>query len=82
MKDDKPVRHVLVNGVADYFVFPLEMVNTVLFVWKLPATFGALEGILLTTLVLQVSVQVVVPVVRPLTMGTAVDPFGAPALSS
>ena len=63
MKHHQPVRDVLVDGVTDDFVFPLEVVDAVLFVGKLAAALGALESVLLSALVLQVAVEVVVPVV-------------------
>ena len=42
------------------------MVDAVLFVRKLPAALGAHEGVVLATLVLEVPVEVVIPVVRSL----------------
>ena len=53
----------------------LEVVDTVLLMGKLSATLGTLECVLLATLVLQVPVQVVVPVVRPLAVRADVDAF-------
>lgn len=71
-EDDQPGAHVLVDGVVDDFVLPLEVIDAVLLVRKLPAALGALEGILLAALVLQVPVEVVVPVVGPLAVGAGV----------
>ena len=42
------------------------MIDAVLFVRKLPAALGAHEGVVLATLVLEVPVEVVIPVVRSL----------------
>jgi hypothetical protein len=52
------------------------MIDTILFMGKFATALGALEGVLLTTLVLEVAIEVVVPVVGPLTMGTRIDTFG------
>ena len=43
--------------------------------WKLSSTFCTLKSVLLAALVLQVTVEIVVPVVGPLAMGTRVDAF-------
>jgi len=72
---DQSSTHVLIDCVEIDFVFPFEMVNAILLVGKLSSTLGALEGVLLSALVLQVTVQVVVPVVRTLTMRTRVNAF-------
>lgn len=72
---DQSSTHVLIDCVEIDFVFPFEMINAILLVGKLSSTLGALEGILLSALVLQVTVQVVVPVVRTLTMRTRVNAF-------
>ena len=47
-------------------MFPLEVVDAVLFVRKLPAALGAHERVVLATLVLEMPVEVVIPVVRSL----------------
>ena len=70
LEDDQAVGHILINSFTDDFVLPLEMVDTVLLVRKLAAAFGALESVLFATFVLQVSVEVVIPIVRSLTMRT------------
>ena len=64
----------MVDRLADDLVLPLEVIDTVLLVGELPPAFGTLEGVLLVTLVLEVSVEVVVPVVGALTMGTRTGP--------
>ena len=56
----------MLNTVTHDLVFPLEMVDAVLFVRKLPTALGAHEGVVLATLVLEMPVEVVIPVVRPL----------------
>ncbi len=72
---DKSCTHVLIYCVVNDLVLPLEMINTVLLVRKLPAAFGTLKCVLLAALVLQVTVEIVVPVVGPLAMRTGVDAF-------
>ena len=56
-------------------MFSLEMVDTILFVRKFPATLSALKSVLFTTLILQMSVEVIVPIIRSLTMWTRIDTF-------
>ena len=53
------------------------MINAVLFMRELASAPCALKGILLATLVFQVPIEVVVPVIRSLTMRTRVHAFGA-----
>ena len=50
-------------------MFPLEVVDAVLFVGKLPAALGAHERVVLATLVLEVPVEVVIPVIGSLKNG-------------
>ncbi len=69
--------HVLVDGIADHFVLTLQVVHAVLFVRELATAASALERILLATLILEVSVQIVVPVVRALAVRTCVDALAA-----
>ncbi len=57
---------VLIHGLADDLVLALEVVDAVLLVGEAAAALAAHEGVLLPALVLEVAVQVVVPVVRPL----------------
>lgn len=64
--DDEPGADVLVHGLADDLVLALEVVDAVLLVGEAAPALAAHEGVLLPALVLEVSVQVVVPVVRPL----------------
>ena len=63
MEHDQTSAHVLVDRLADDLVLSLQVVDAVLFVGKLTAALGALESVLLPALVLQVAVEVVVPVV-------------------
>lgn len=72
---DKSCTHVLIDRVVDDLMLPFQVVDTVLLVRELPAAFGTLEGVLLAALVLQVTVEIVVPVVGPLAMRTRVDSF-------
>ena len=72
---DKSCTHVLINRVVYDLVLPLQVVDTVLLVGELPAAFGTLECVFLAALVLQVTVEIVVPVVGPLAMRTGVDAF-------
>jgi len=62
-------------------VLSLQVVYAVLLVGKSATALGAHEGVLLAALVLEVSVQVVVPVVRSLTMGTDKDSLGSVGIS-
>ena len=64
--NDQARADILVDGITDTLVFSLEMVDTVLLVGKPPAALAAHEGVLLAALVLEVAVEVVVPVVGPL----------------
>ena len=66
LEHDQPGGHVLVDCLTHNLVLPLEVVDTVLLVGEPPTTFGAHESIFFTALVLEVTIQVVVPVVRPL----------------
>ena len=66
LEHDEPGTHVLVYSLADNLVLSLEVVDAVLLVGESAAALGAHEGVLLAALVLQVSVQVVVPVVGTL----------------
>jgi len=66
LEHDEPRGHVLVDRLADDLVLPLEVVDAVLLVREPPAALRAHESVLLPTLVLEVSVQVVVPVVGSL----------------
>jgi len=68
----------LVDGVADDLVFPFEVVHAVLLVGEFPPAFSTLKSVFFSTLVFEVPVEVVVPVVGPLTMRAAVDPLGPP----
>ena len=54
------------------------MIHTVLFMRKFATAFWTLESIFFATLILQMSVQIIIPIVGPLTMGTRVHSFGAP----
>jgi len=74
-EQDQTIGDILVYGFTHNLVFPLEMIDTILLVREPSSTFAAHEGILLSTLVLQVPVQVVVPVVGTLTMGTSEHTF-------
>ena len=73
----KPFRYVLVYRLTDDLVLSLQMVDTVLFVGEFSSAFGAFERVLLVALVLEVPVQVVVPVVGALTVGTGEYPLRA-----
>ena len=66
MEHDQPSGDVLVDRLAHDLVFPLQVVDTVLLVREPPATLGTHESIFFAALVLEVAIQVVVPVVRPL----------------
>ena len=74
-ENDKSSTHVLIDRVEIDFVFSLQMINAILLVGKLSSALCALKRVLLSALVLQVTVQVVVPVVRTLTMWTRVNAF-------
>jgi len=63
---DQAGADVLIHGLADDFVLALEVVDAVLLVGEASAALAAHEGVLLPALVLEVAIQVVVPVVRPL----------------
>ena len=76
-ENNQPGTHVLIYRLANHFVLSLEVVHAVLLVGKLPAALGTLERVLLAALVLEVPVQVVVPVVGPLAVGANVDTFRA-----
>lgn len=66
LEHDQPSGDVLVDRLAHDLVLPLQVVDTVLLVREPPPTLGTHESIFFATLVLEVAVQVVVPVVRPL----------------
>ena len=66
LEHDQPGGHVLVDRLAHNLVLPLQVVDTVLLVREPPTTLGAHESIFFAALVLEVTIQVVVPVVRPL----------------
>ncbi len=53
------------------------MVDAILLVRKLSSALCALKSVLLAALVLQVSVQVVIPVVGALAVRARVNPFGS-----
>ena len=63
---DQAGADVLVHRLAHDLVLPLEVVHAVLLVRELAAALGAHEGVLLPALVLQMSVEIVVPVVGSL----------------
>ena len=54
-----------------------EVINAVLLMREFASAPCALKGVLLSTLVLEVPIEVVIPVIRSLTMRTRVDAFGA-----
>ena len=64
--DDEARADILVDGITDDLVLALEVVNAVLLVGEAAAALAAHEGVLLAALVLEVAVEVVVPVVGPL----------------
>ena len=66
MEHDQPSRHVLVDRLTHNLVLPLQVINTILLVREPPTTLGTHESIFFAALVLEVTIQVVVPVVRPL----------------
>ena len=77
LEHDKASRHVLIDCLADDLVLPLQVVDAVLLVREPPAALRAHERVLLPALVLQVSVQVVVPVVGSLQEETIIWAAGA-----
>jgi len=58
-------------------VLSLEVIDTVLFMREPPATLGAHEGVFLSAFVLQMTVEVIVPVVGSLTVGADKYPLRA-----
>ena len=66
MEHDQSSGDVLVDRLADNLVLPLQVIDTVLLVREPPSTLGTHESIFFAALVLEVTIQVVVPVVRPL----------------
>jgi hypothetical protein len=64
--DDEAGADILVDGITDDLVLALEVVDAVLLVGEAAAALAAHEGVLLPALVLEVAVQVVVPVIGPL----------------
>lgn len=76
MKHHQARTNILVYRLTNDLVLSLEMIDTVLFMGKPSSTFGTHEGILFTTLILQVTIQVIVPVVRTLTVGTDKNSLG------
>lgn len=75
LEQNQAIGNVLVDGLADYLVFPFEVIDTVLLMGKSSATLAAHEGVLLPALVLEVAVQVVVPVVGSLTVWASEHTF-------
>ena len=63
---DQSVAHILLHTLAHDLVLPLEVVDAVLLVRELAAALGAHKGVVLPALVLQVPVQVIIPVVGAL----------------
>ena len=66
LEHDQSSGDVLVDRLADNLVLPLQVIDTVLLVREPPSTLGTHESIFFAALVLEVTIQVVVPVVRPL----------------
>ena len=70
--DRRPLEHdqssgnVLVDRLANNLVLPLQMVDTVLLVREPPTTLGTHESVFFSTLVLEMTIQIIVPVVRSL----------------
>ena len=65
-EDHQPRGDVLVYRVAHDLVLALQVVDAVLLVRELAAALGAHKGVVLPALVLQVPVQVIIPVVGAL----------------
>ena len=66
LEHDQSSGNVLVDRLAHNLVLPLQVIDTILLVREPPTTLGAHESIFFAALVLEVTIQVVVPVVRPL----------------
>ena len=65
-EDHQPRADILLHRLADNLVLPLEMIDTVLFMGKLSTTLGTHKSVFFATLVLEVSVEVIIPVVSAL----------------
>ena len=66
LEHDKASRHVLIDCLAHDLVLPLQVVDTVLLVREPPTTLGTHESVFFSTLVLEMTIQIIVPVVRSL----------------
>ena len=66
LEHDQPSRDVLVDRLAHDLVLPLQVVDTVLLVREPPTTLRTHESVFFSTLVLEMTIQIIVPVVRSL----------------
>ena len=67
---DQTIGHVLINGWTYNAMFLLQMDHAILLMRKFALTFGTLKRVFPATFILQVSIEVVIPFIGSLTMGT------------